>query len=184
MIFHNPIIIIPVVSWTCLISGWPVWEMLANMFLCDRATPLDSPVVPLEYGIKTMSSVDQLQDFSMEVSTDGSIISLKSHVPFGLEPSRLTHTINFRLRTASLTSFWALITFGKRSGIVTMPMAPESFNWWAISSEIPRKKKSIYIMIPSCFDEYYKSGTMVLDTQTQIFDKKKCAICDFNIGLF
>lgn len=102
--------------------------MLANKFLCDRDTPLDSPVVPLEYGIKTMSLLDLLLDLSMEVSTDGSIISLKSHVPFGLEPSRLTHTINFRLRLGSSTSFWASITLGKSPGIVTMPMAPESFN--------------------------------------------------------
>lgn len=109
-------------------SGWFVCAILAIMFLCDNKTPFDRPVVPLEYGIKATSELD-LVGFNMDVSMDGSSISLKSHVPSSFEPFMLIVMMNVDFILASLAnSFWASIIFGKSSAIVTMPDTPAFFN--------------------------------------------------------
>lgn len=136
IMFNNRAVYLPVVSNMCDISGWSTWVILAIMFLCDRQTPLDRPVVPLEYGKSTRSLLDA-ERFKIDTSMDGSSISLKSHVPSGFGPPRLIDTTNIGFFPGSLAnSFWASITFGKSSGVVTTPEAPEFLSWWAISTEI------------------------------------------------
>lgn len=132
---------LPVVSRMWLISGWSVWVMLATMFLCDRDTPLDRPVVPLEYGINATSPLLRAdRDPVSDVSTDGSIISPKSHVPSGREPSKLTDTTNSGCLPGPATDRCASVTLDSSPATVTTPTAPESLNWWAISTKKSKQK--------------------------------------------
>ncbi|KAE9545536.1 hypothetical protein AGLY_001079, partial [Aphis glycines] len=108
----------------CFISGWLVCSMLAKRFRCDSDTPLDRPVVPLEYGMNATSLFDLLF-FRIEVSTIGSSISLKSHAPSGLEPLPLTDIMYSGFTPGPFISCWASKTLGNNSGIVTTPCAPE-----------------------------------------------------------
>jgi len=117
-----------------LTSGWFVWLMLATMFRCDNDTPLDRPVVPLEYGMNATSTFDRLF-FRIEVSTIGSSISSKSHAPLGLWPLPFTDMMYKGFTPGPSISFCASRTLGNNSGIVTTPTAPESLNWWASSTE-------------------------------------------------
>lgn len=131
---------LPVVSKICSMSGCSACFTLAIIFLWDSDTPLDRPVVPLEYGINTTSVLRLVDGFRSDVSVDASIISPKSHVPSLFDPSRLTHTTNIGFCPGPSINFWAAITLGKSWGIVTTPAALLSFNWWAISTVTFRKR--------------------------------------------
>lgn len=126
--------IIPVVSEKWLTPGWFVCVMLATKFRCDSDTPLDRPVVPLEYGMNATSLFDRLF-FKTEVSTIGSSISSKSQAPLCFGPLPFTDMTYSGLTPGPSISFCASKTLGNNSGIVTTPTAPESLNWWAISTE-------------------------------------------------
>ncbi|KAF0772029.1 hypothetical protein FWK35_00003394 [Aphis craccivora] len=112
----------------CFISGWLVCSMLAKRFRCDSDTPLDKPVVPLEYGMNATSAFDLLF-FKIEVSTIGSSISSKSQAPSGLGPLPLTDIIYSGFTPGPAISCWASKTLGNNAGIVTTPCAPESLSW-------------------------------------------------------